>query len=325
MSDTEKKKSKIPGLLITLAVLVLAIGTVYVLRERNKTAQAELASEATVETEQVFAVNTTPATEGRIMDYLYVNGDIVSGDVVDVYPDTAGKLTDIRVSTGDRVKKGDLLAYVDPSRPGMNFTNSPVYSPISGTVTSFPGNEGSTVAGQSPIATIGDLSNLQVRSYISERKISMIALGMPAKLTFEAYPGETFLARITEISPVVDPSSRSMEIKLSLNSRNTRIKSGMFTKVKITTSVKDNVVKIPTDCISERYDEKFVYVVSADEKAEKRIIVSGISVGDVTEILSGISPGEKVVIQGQSLLEDGVPVKVIKEIAPLTESAEKEG
>ncbi|MBN2655901.1 MAG: efflux RND transporter periplasmic adaptor subunit [Spirochaetales bacterium] len=325
MSDTVKKKSKIPGLLITLAVLVLAVGTVFVLTQRSKASQAELVSDANEEIEQVFAVNTTAATRGRIMDYLYVNGDIVSGDIVDVYPDTAGKLTDIRVSTGDRVKKGDLLAYVDPSRPGMNFTNSPVYSPISGTVTSFSGNEGSTVAGQAPIATIGDLSNLQVRTYISERKISMIALGMPAELTFEAYPGETFSARITEISPVVDPSSRSMEIKLSLNSRNTRIKSGMFAKVKITTSVKDNVVKIPTDCISERYDEKFVYVVNSDDKAEKRIIVSGISVGDVTEILSGLAADDKVVIQGQSLLEDGVPVKVIKEVAPLTETADKEG
>jgi multidrug efflux pump subunit AcrA (membrane-fusion protein) len=322
MSDMEKKRSKIPGLLITLLVLVIAVGTVYVLRERSKEAQAELASEETVETEQIFAVNTTKSVEGRIMDYLYVNGDIVSGDIVDVYPDTAGKLTDIQVSAGDRVKKGDLLAYVDPSRPGMNFTNSPVYSPISGTVTAFSGNEGSTVAAQSPIATIGDLTNLQVRTYISERKISMIALGMPAELTFEAYPGEVFQARVTEISPVVDPSSRSMEIKLSLSGRNSRIKSGMFAKIKITTSVKDSVVKIPTDCISERYDEQFVYVVNENNTAEKRIIVPGISVGDVTEILSGISADENVVIQGQSLLEDGVPVKVIKEVASLTESAE---
>lgn len=322
MSDTMKKKRKLPGFLITLLVLVIAVVTVYVLRERHQTAQEVLSSEKMEETEQIFAVNTTKSVEGRIMDYLYVNGDIVSGDIVDVYPDTAGKLTDIRVSSGDRVKKGDLLAYVDPSRPGMNFTNSPVYSPISGTITAFSGNEGSTVAAQSPIATIGDLTNLQARTYISERKISMIALGMPAELTFEAYPGEVFQARITEISPVVDPSSRSMEIKLSINGRNSQIKSGMFAKIKITTYIKDKVVKIPTDCISERFGDQFVYVVNENSKAEKRVIVPGISVGDVTEILSGISSDENVVIQGQSLLEDGVTVKVIKEVASLTKSAD---
>lgn len=312
-----KKKRRWPGILLVLLTLIISGGAWYILTERSKAAKEELISEETGTAEQVFAVNTTEAITGRIMDYLYVNGDIVAAESVDVYPDASGKLTDIQVATGDRVNKGDTLAFVDPSRPGMNYANSPVLSPITGTVTSFTGTEGATVAPQSPLATIGDLSNLQVRTYISERKISMIAIGMSAELTFEAYPGEVFRARISELSPVVDPNSRSMEIKLNMIGRDRQIKSGMFSKIKITTSIKDDVVKIPSDCISERYGEKFVYVIGDDGKAEKRIVVEGINVGEVSEILSGISVGEKVVIQGQTLLEDGVPVKVIKELAPL--------
>lgn len=311
----EKKKSKLPGLLITLAVLAIAVAVVFFLTQRSNTQKAELSAAASEESvEQIFAINTILAMEGQISDFLYVNGDIIAEEFVDVYPDTAGKLTDIQVELGDRIRKGDIVAYVDPSRPGMNFANSPVYSPISGTVTSFPGTIGSTVGPQAPIATIGDLANLQVRTYISERKISLIALGMPAELTFEAYPGEIFNASISELSPVVDPTSRTMEIKLDMIGRNNRIKSGMFSKIKITTAVKENVVKIPTDCINERFGERFVYVVTDDDRVEKRTITEGISFGEVSEILSGVSAGEQVVIQGQTLLEDGVKVKVIKEI-----------
>ena len=317
-----EKKRIIPGLLITLAVLIIAAGGTFLLTQRSNAEKAQSATEENEE--QIFAVNTTRAVEGQIRDYLYVNGDIVAKEFVDVYPDAAGKLTEILVELGDYVRKGDVLAFVDPSRPGMNFAQSPVNSPISGTVTSFPGAIGSTVSQQAPLATIGDLANLQIRTYISERKISHIALGMPAELTFESYPGETFSASIVELSPVVDPSSRTMEIMLDLTTRDRRIKSGMFSRIKITTSVKDDIVKIPSDCITERFGDKFVYVITADGLAERRSIVEGISINDVSEILSGLSVNEQIVIQGQSLLDDGVKVKVIKEVTPLSQSNKEE-
>lgn len=317
-----KKRSKIPGLLIVLAVLVIAAGGVFLLTQKSNAQKKQDASEENEE--QIFAVNTTLAVEGQIRNYLYVNGDIVAKEFVDVYPDAAGKITGILVELGEYVRKGEILAYIDPSRPGMNFAQSPVKSPINGTVTSFPGSIGVTVSQQTPMATIGDLANLQVKTYISERKISNIALGMPAELTFEAYPGETFAAEIIELSPVVDPSSRTMEILLDLTKRDNRIKSGMFSRIKITTTVKNNIVKIPSDCISERFGEKFVFIISTDGTVKKRTIIEGITINDVSEILSGLSAGEQVVYQGQSLLDDGVKIKIIKEIPPLTQNSKEE-
>lgn len=319
MSD---KKSKLPGLFIIMAVLIIAVGGVFLLTQRNNTRNEKTASEENEE--QVFAVNTTLAVKGQIRDYLYVNGDIAAKKFVEVYPDAAGKITELLATLGQYVRKGEILAYVDPSRPGMNFAKSPVKSPINGTVTSFPGSIGSTVSQQAPLATIGDLANLQVRTFISERMISHIALGMPAELSFEAYPGEIFSATIVELSPVVDPSSRTMEIMLDLTGRDSRIKSGMFSRVKITTSIKDNIVKIPSDCISERFGEKFVYVINTDGIAEKRSVVEGIRINEVSEIRRGLTAGEHVVIQGQSLLDDGAKVKVIREIPPLTQSNREE-
>ncbi len=319
-----KNERKFPVFLLVLLILILAIGTVagfYFLKKTEKESTESVEEE---EAEQVFAVNTTIAVEGQIRDFLYVNGDIIAKESVDVYPDAAGKLTDIRVKVGETVYKGKIIAYVDPSRPGMNFANSPIKSPISGTVTSFPGTIGSTVSQQAPIATIGDLSNLEVRTYISERKISHIENGMKAELTFGAFPGEFFDAVITELNPVIDPSSRTMEIKLDLLESDTKIKSGMFAKIKITTSIKDNIVKIPSDCITERFGEKFVYVITDENRTEKRVITEGINVNDVSEILTGIKTGEKIVIQGQSLLENDVKVKIMKEVTPISQRNQEE-
>lgn len=317
-----EKKSKIKGLIIVLVVLLISVVVVVFLTQRSNAKKVGATTE--IEKDQVFAVNTTLSVEGQIIDYLYVNGDIIAKESVDVFPDTAGKLVDIRVELGKKMRKGDILAYIDPSRPGMNFAYSPIKSPISGTVTSFPGTNGSTVSQQTPIATIGDLTNLQVRTFISERKVSYIALGMSAELTFESYPGETFSAVISELSPVIDPSSRTMQIKLDLIDRDIRIKSGMFSKIKITTTVKDKIVKIPSDCINERFGEKFVFIVNSDNKAEKRLITEGIKINDISEILSGLSADENIVIQGQSLLDDGVTVKVINKIEPLPQTIKEE-
>ncbi len=319
-----KKERKFPVFLMVLLIFILAVGTVagfYFLKKTEKEATESVDEE---EAEQVFAVNTTIAVEGQIRDFLYVNGDIIAKESVDVYPDAAGKLTDIRVKLGETVYKGKIIAYVDPSRPGMNFANSPIKSPISGTVTSFPGTIGSTVSQQAPIATIGDLSNLEVRTYISERKISHIEKGMKAELSFGAFPGEFFDAVIIELNPVIDPSSRTMEIKLDLLESDTKIKSGMFAKIKITTSIKDNIVKIPSDCITERFGEKFVYVITEENRTEKRVITEGINVNDVSEILTGIKTGDKIVIQGQSLLEDDVKVKIMKEVSPISQNNQEE-
>ncbi|MDR0602596.1 MAG: hypothetical protein LBG42_09480, partial [Treponema sp.] len=63
----------------------------------------------------VFAVNTTPAVQGQIRDYIAFSGDIVAGSTVDAYSDVAGKVTQVYVTIGSRVNRGVPIAAVDPS------------------------------------------------------------------------------------------------------------------------------------------------------------------------------------------------------------------
>jgi multidrug efflux pump subunit AcrA (membrane-fusion protein) len=266
--------------------------------------------------ETVFAVNTFRASTGQLIDYIDINGDIIASGSVDVYPDTMGKIVRIRSGLGSYVRKGDIIAEIDPSRPGMDYALSPVKAPVAGTITYVNDNIGTMITQQMPVATVGILSKLQIRTYIPERFISKVDKGMNAQFTLEAYPGVGFDAVVSEVSPVVDPVSRTLEIKLDMVNQDPRVKAGMFAKIRLTTDIKKGIIKIPADCVIDRFGEKFVFIVNEDSTVVKRTITIGLQVGDVVEILDGIESGEVIVYQGQTLLDNGSKVNVKRELSP---------
>ena len=265
----------------------------------------------------VFAVNTIEAVQGQIYDYIEVNGDVKASSSIAVYPETAGKVSRLLVKIGQRVTKDQELLYIDPSRPGMNFAQSPVKAPITGTITSISAELGLSVAPSIPVITVSKMERLEISTYVSERYISKVALGQAGIIELEAYPDVRFHGTVSELSPVLDPMTRTMEVKLSINETDSRIKAGMFARVKLVVQNKKNIVKIPSEALVTRFGEFFVFVVNGDT-VEKRKVVPGIQIDNKLEVVSGISAGENVVVRGQSLLEDKALVKVIDKLEPLS-------
>ncbi|ULQ59069.1 efflux RND transporter periplasmic adaptor subunit [Brucepastera parasyntrophica] len=270
----------------------------------------------------IYAVATTTATKGELNDYLEFGGDVAAKTSIDALPDATGRIMEVRVRVGDTVVKDQVLALVDASRPGMNYEPSPVKAPISGTVTAVNVVPGSMVSQQSSVAKIGKMETLEITMNVPERYVSKIKLGQMAYLRFDAYPGDVFPAKITEVSPVLDQSARTMSVKLSLIEKDDRIKAGMFARVKLITDTKSNTVKIPDSAVVSRFGETFVFVV--EDNAGKTIVKRhpvkvGLKVDDKVEILSGLQPGDEIIIRGQTLLEDGSVVNIVSRTAPLPE------
>jgi len=272
----------------------------------------------------VFAVNTTTAVRGQIRDYLALSGDIIAGSTVDVYSDAAGKVARVFVSVGQRVSRGTRIAAVDPSRPGMTYQWGIATAPISGTVVALPAQIGMTISQAVPLARISGGGALEIRLYVAERFISKMAMNLPCEITLDAWPGDVFQGSISEIAPTVDPASRTMEVRINVNNAGSKLKAGMFAKVKIVTERKNNIVKIPASAMLSRFGEQYVFVIGADpEKIEqkivrKRIVVPGILIDGVLEIQDGLSADEEIVVRGQTLLEDGSWVNIIEQFAPLS-------
>ncbi|MDR1219888.1 MAG: efflux RND transporter periplasmic adaptor subunit [Treponema sp.] len=271
----------------------------------------------------VFAVNAATAVQGQISDYLALSGDIISGSTVDVYSDVAGKVTRLYVSVGSRVSRNQSIAAVDPSKPGMDFVPGIARAPIAGTVVALPAQIGMTVAQTIPLARIAAGGALETRVYVAERFISKIALNQSCDIILDAYPGETFKGSVTEISPTVDPTSRTMEVKINVSNSGSRLKAGMFAKVRIVTEKKDNIVKIPAAALISRFGEDYVFTTATDPEdpafliAKKTIVKPGILVDNVLEIQEGLAPGQEVIVKGQTMLNDGSRVNVVEHVQPL--------
>jgi len=272
----------------------------------------------------VFAVNTMAAAQGTISDYLALAGDIVASSAVDAFSDIAGRVSRIYVAVGSRVSRGDPIAEVDPSRPGMEFVPSVVRAPVSGTIVALPAQIGMTVSQAVPLARIAGGSGLEIRLYVAERFISRVGLRQTCEITLDAWPGEVFQGRISEISPVVDPSSRTMEVRVAVENAGTRLRAGMFAKVRIITEQKDNIVKIPSSALIRRFGEEYIFVAQMDTEndgmyaAQRRNVVPGIIIDGVMEIQQGLNPGEDVVVRGQSLLENGSRINIVERIPALS-------
>jgi multidrug efflux pump subunit AcrA (membrane-fusion protein) len=272
----------------------------------------------------VFAVNTTLAVQGQILDYLALSGDIVSGTSVDTFSDAAGKITRVYVSVGSRVSRGDPVAAVDPSRPGMTYVANIVRAPITGTVTALPAQVGMTISQAVPLARIAGGNALEIKLYVSERFISKVALRQPCQITLDAWPGEIFRGSVTEISPVVDPASRTMEVRINVENPGSRLKAGMFAKVRIITEQKDNIVKIPGHAMLQRFGESYVFIAVTDPTdpafriARRQTITPGVLVDGVLEVQQGLNSNQEIIVRGQTLLEDGSRINVIEQVTPLS-------
>jgi RND family efflux transporter MFP subunit len=263
----------------------------------------------------VFSVRTAEAVNRDLQAYLEINGNIINENQVAVNPDMGGKLVSLRVSLGSRVQKGTVIAYVDPSRPGSVYSLSPVIVPISGIVAAAPLAPGSTVTTASTIVTIAGSGGLEIEAFIPEREVGQLKAGLKADVTLEAFPGETFSALVTQVSPVVDPNSRTKKIIFTFTKEDDRIDAGMFARIKLNTRTYTNVVTIPAEALVELRGRTGVYVLESGLDGVDGVrfceVSAGVTVDGETEIRSGIESGMAVVVQGQQFLTDGAKVRII--------------
>jgi multidrug efflux pump subunit AcrA (membrane-fusion protein) len=258
----------------------------------------------------IFSVKTVAVEHHTLKAFLEVNGDIISGQQADVFPDTSGKLIAVRAALGSRVRKGELIAEIDPSKPGMTYMTSPVYAPISGIVSRTPVSAGMTVGTGTAITTISVTENLEITARIPERKIAGLEEGLKSEVRLQAYPSEIFTATVAHVSPVIDSASRTKLITLKFDGYDKRVNAGMFARLRINTINYSGVLAVPAEAVLNKHGGSVVYVTRGG-RAELRQVATGVTLNGLIEITSGLSAGESVVIQGQQLLSGGEAVRVI--------------
>lgn len=321
--ETKSKGKKIRTIIIVIVAILLTIICFIAINASKNKKQSNFMANASggfrgvQQSQTVTSVKTIVAEDVTLKDFVRTNGEVETQTSIDVFPAIGGTVVEMKVSLGSSVKKGDVIAYVDSSEAGSYYEKSPVVAPIDGSIISSPVKTGQKVTTSSVITKIGDVDNLQVTANIPERYVAELKIGQRAEITLEAYPDTIFYARVVRISPVVDASTRTKEIILNFEQKDSRINSGMFAKVKLYTTEYSGEIAIPQDSLVNNNDKYYLYVVNDDgNSVSKREVTLGKNVDGYYQILSGIKVGETVVVEGMLTLADGSLIKDISKVSP---------
>ncbi|MDD5505984.1 MAG: efflux RND transporter periplasmic adaptor subunit, partial [Candidatus Omnitrophica bacterium] len=238
------------------------------------------------------------------LDYV---DDIKAQDEAVIYPKVSGKIIEKIKEEGDRVNKGDVVAYIDRDEVGFKFEKAPVESPLTGIIGRIYVDKGTSVTVQSPIALVVDMDKVKIKLDITEEYLPRIALGQEAQISVQAYPDEKFMGVVAKISPVLDLDTRTAPIEVVMPNDDHRLKSGMFAHAQLILKEHKDAVVIAKEAIIGREDETYVYVVEANIARQKKVKL-GIHQGPFYEVLEGLKPKDLVVVMGQQKLYEGALV-----------------
>jgi len=190
------------------------------------------------------------------------------------------------------------------------FLGTPIVSPIAGRVIDKPVEVGSVVSAKQLLLTVADLNQLIIRTAVSELLFPKLTLGQRLAIRLDAYPDKQFSGTISLISPQVNPATRTGEIEVRVADAAGRLKPGMLATVTIVTERRENALTIPSDAMIVNANGQNIVFVTQDSVARQRVITTGLITKTQTEVREGLKPGERVVVMGQELLKEGMPVKV---------------
>lgn len=180
----------------------------------------------------------------------------------------------------------------------------PVLAPISGEVVERLVSPGQVVqAGQTQAFTISDLSTVWVLANVYQADLASIHSGDDVVVQTDAYPG-TFHGRISYVSPALDPGTRTLQARIVVDNPGEKLKKDMYCTVTVTAGSLRNVIAVPNSSVLRDDDNQpFVYVASGANQFGRHDVETGESQDGRTQILKGISVGDRVVGDGSLFLQ----------------------
>ncbi len=148
---------------------------------------------------------------------------------------------------------------------------------------------------------------------IYEYELDMVKQGLPVEIEAVAFPGTVFLGKITAITPVLDPMTRSAQARAEVNDPQHKLKPEMFVDVKINVDLGVQLA-LPKEAVMDSGLRKIVFVVLPDGYFQAREVKTGVSTDEYVQVMEGLSEGEKVVVSGNFLIDSESKLKAALEV-----------
>jgi cobalt-zinc-cadmium efflux system membrane fusion protein len=180
-----------------------------------------------------------------------------------------------------------------------------VFAPIAGTVVQRKIGPGQYVsAGASdPVFVIGDLSTVWLTAFVRETEVSAIAVGQEISFSVLALPGRELTGRLNYVSAAIDPATRRLMVRATIDNADGMLKPEMFANVTIYSAPDHPAIGVPKQALIYESDQVRVWVAHDDKTIELRLIKPGLSSGNLVEVVGNLQPGEKIVTKGSLFID----------------------
>ncbi len=204
-----------------------------------------------------------------------------------------------------RAARAGLQALGAPDRAadGASASALVLRSPVSGVVLERTLALGQTADPAKPLFRIGELSTIWLTVHAFERDAVRLVKGAPARITFAALPGRTFDGKVALIGQSVDPNSRTVAVRIDLPNRDRLLRPGMSATAWLPVGEQGTLLAVPAAAVQRVRDRWCVFIPKDHRTFEIRPIGRGRDIAGEVEILSGLSAGEPIVVDGAFLLK----------------------
>ena len=242
------------------------------------------------------------------------------------YAEVAEGANSLLDSARERLKLWDIsdaqIAELD--KTGKVQRDLAMYSPVDGFVLDRKAFENIRVTPDSDLYTVADLSTVWVNTEIYEYEVPYVKLGQQATVSLSYFPGENFHGKISYVYPQLDTTTRTLKVRIELPNPQFKLKPDMYADVQLNIDYGHRIV-VPQDAVLDSGTEQVVFVARGDGNFEPRKVEIGPRVDEQVVILSGLTPGEKIVTSGNFLVDSESRLKTAMGQMPGMKMEERKG
>jgi cobalt-zinc-cadmium efflux system membrane fusion protein len=180
-----------------------------------------------------------------------------------------------------------------------------IFSPITGTVVQRKIGPGQYVnsGASDPVFVIGDLSTVWLTAFVRESDAANVSVGQEIAFNVLALPGRPLTARINYVSAAIDPATRRLLVRATIDNKDGLLKPEMFANVTIYSAGGHPAIGVPKQALIYEGNQVRVWVAHEDKSIELRQIKPGLTNGDLVEVEGNLKPGEQIVTKGSLFID----------------------
>lgn len=315
----EKEKAPVP---VSIAAAALAPVSSYISATANLVAEQE--------------VKIVAEADGRIARLLVDEGQyvrkgqplatLVSDDAEIALAKATVRANNARVAyeraremmSKDLLSKGDYdkaalekdVANQEVAEARWRVGKTTIRSPFDGRLTERVVNQGQHLRPGDTLFTVTDFDPLVARLYLPEKDVLALRTGKEVRIRLKAADQIAVKGRIRQISDVVDPATGTVKVTVEAVNPPPALRSGAFVTVDIIRETRPNAIVVPRESVVRELRDAHVFVAEGNV-AKRRQVTLGLEEGSVVQALSGVKPGDRIIIAGQGGLKDGSTIKVM--------------